>query len=239
MLMLFQLLSIPLRAAGGGRGTPCVAGAGRWWGSPPSASSGGAHTARRGSTRRCSSDSSSRTASTSPRLSLWPESANPGRWRRSSRSPAPRRSPCRDLLTHLGRGTGGRRKQCVPMFKTTSHCDRFFNLFPGREILEFCVACSLIKRICQRRHHGSASGQRFPGLFMISLVYINQGIVGYSWHCRRQRGQSETHSETFHRLGSDWTFLRNAEMQPQFEQSAKSAAERGSEAFSLTKQDTD
>lgn len=67
--------------------------------------------------------------------------------------------------------------------------------------------------------------------FQDSLVYINQGIVGYSWHCRKAKGQSETHSETFHRLGFDRTFLRKADMQPQFEQSAKSAAERGSEAF--------
>ena len=47
----------------------------------------------------------------------------------------------------------------------------------------------------------------------------------------KEKGQSETRSETFHRLGFDRTFLRKADMQPQFEQSAKSAAERGSEAF--------
>lgn len=74
-----------------------------------------------------------------------------------------------------------------------------------------------MKRICQRRHHGSATRQRFPRLFKISLVYINQGIVGCSWHCQRQRGKEAKWNpqripvpttETFNRLGFDWTFLR-------------------------------
>lgn len=110
-------LSLPWRAAGGGRGTPDRAGAGSWWGILWAWCSWGAHSAPPGSTRHCSGALSSRTPSRWPPLCRRPEAASPGSRCFPSGCPGPRLWPGTDRPTLLSDHKGKTRKHMQSVWR--------------------------------------------------------------------------------------------------------------------------